>query len=96
MTSKEALNLLSMLRLGIDLGQLPEGARPTVDLFLMEIQPAHLQIVGNKKLTAEERDATRAEILRDRLKSLPEPDTVIDEPAPDEDDSQTQDPDEKS
>jgi len=93
MTSKEALNLLSMLRLGIDLGEFPEESRSTVDLLLMEIQPAHLQIVGNKKLTAEQRDSTRAEILRDRLKSLPEPVTITDDPPSGEDGSESTDPD---
>ena len=96
MSSKEALNLLSMLRLGIDLGEFPEDARPTVDMLLMEIQPAHLQIVGNTKLTAEERDATRAEILRDRLKSLPEPDSVKKSPPSNDGDPDLLDPDEKS
>ena len=96
MSSKEALNLLSMLRLGIDLAQFPEEARPTIDLLLMEIQPAHLQIVGNKKLGAEERDATRAEILRDRLKSLPEPDSVKEEPPSGDGGSEPNDPHKKS
>lgn len=96
MSSKEALNLLSMLRLGIDLGQFPEGSRQTIDMLLMEIQPAHLQIVGNKKLGAEERDATRAEILRDRLKSLPEPDSVKKQPPSGDGGSEPNDPDKKS
>ena len=96
MSSKEALNLLSMLRLGIDLGEFPETARPTVDMLLMEIQPAHLQIVGNKKLSAEERDTTRAEILRDRLKSLPEPDSVTKSPPSTDGDPDLLDQDEKS
>ena len=94
MTSKEALNLLSMLRLGIDLGEFPEECRQTVDLLLMEIQPAHLQIVGNKKLTAEQRDSTRAEILRDKLKSLPEPVTVTQDPSSEEGGDEPKDPDE--
>ena len=42
--TKEALNHLSMLRLGMDLGFLP--ALPngdSIELLLMDIQPAHLQ-----------------------------------------------------
>ncbi len=71
--SKEALNLLSMLRLGIDLGFFPREERSLTDMLLMEIQPAHLQIEAKRKLSAEERDHLRAEILRRKLKNLPEP-----------------------
>ncbi|MEM1297408.1 MAG: protein arginine kinase [Verrucomicrobiota bacterium] len=71
--SKEALNLLSMLRLGIDLDFFPEEEQPLVDLLLMEIQPAHLQTEAKSKLGAEERDMMRAEIMRRKLKSLPAP-----------------------
>jgi len=73
-TSKEALNLLSMLRLGIDLECFPEEARSTVDLLLMQIQPNHLQIEAKSKLSAEKRDILRAEIMRRQLKTLCEPD----------------------
>ena len=72
--SKEALNHLSMLRLGIDMELLPKKWAMCVDSLLMEIQPAHLQIRAKGKLSAIERDTLRAEILRDQLKSLPEPD----------------------
>lgn len=75
-SSKEALNLLSMLRLGADLGFFPENTRSLTDLLFTEIQPAHLQIAADRKLNPEQRDAMRAEILRDRLKNLSEPDTV--------------------
>ena len=40
----------------------------------MEIQPAHLQLHSGKKLTPEQRDAIRAEIIRTRLQSLDPPD----------------------
>ncbi len=73
MPSKEALNLLSMLRLGIDLGFFPADELVRVDVLLMEIQPAHLQTAAKSKLSAEERDLMRAEIMRRRLKTLPGP-----------------------
>lgn len=75
-SSKEALNLLSMLRLGTDLGFLPNDTQSLTDLLFTEAQPAHLQISAGRKLDPEQRDATRAEILRTRLKNLPEPDIV--------------------
>ncbi|MEM8952908.1 MAG: protein arginine kinase [Verrucomicrobiota bacterium] len=72
-SSKEALNLLSMIRLGCDLGYFPPENGGLANLLLMEIQPAHLQIEAKRKLSAEERDALRAEITRRKLRNLPEP-----------------------
>ena len=74
MTSKEALNLLSFIKLGIDLGFFPEEKRVPIDELFMETQPAHLQKGSQQKLAAEERDALRAEIIRDKLKAFPKPD----------------------
>lgn len=71
--SKEAFNHLSMLRMGADLGLLPKEQSKVLDTILVEIQPAHLQISSQKKLTAPERDHLRATMLRERLKDLPEP-----------------------
>jgi len=44
------------------------------DVLLMDIQPAHLQLHSGRKLSPEERDAIRAEIIRSRLHSLNPPD----------------------
>jgi len=74
MTSKEALNLLSVMRLGIDLGFFEQDYRHPVDALFMETQPAHLQKGSQQKLSAEERDNLRAEIIRNRLKDFPRPD----------------------
>jgi protein arginine kinase len=43
----------------------------------MDIQPAHLQLHSGRKLSAEERDSIRAEIVRSRLLSLESPDIRI-------------------
>jgi protein arginine kinase len=74
--SKEALNLLSMLRLGQDLNLLQPGNQLLIDHLLVEIQPAHLQLATKKKLSAEDRDALRAELLRMHLRHLPEPEST--------------------
>ena len=74
-SSKEVLNLLSMLRLGVDLNVLPEEFRSTIDELFIRTQPAHLQKDFERKLTTEERDGLRADLMRDRLKSIPEPNT---------------------
>ena len=77
-STKEALDLLSMLRLGVDLGYFSDDLRSLIDVLFMEIQPAHLQVYANRKLNVEERDCLRAEIMRDRLKNLPEPSKFFD------------------
>jgi protein arginine kinase len=74
MASKEALNLLSCLKLGVDLGFFPEDCRLLVDQLFMETQPAHLQKSSQQKLQAEERDTLRAEIIRTKLAKFPKPD----------------------
>ena len=71
--SKEALNHLSLLRLGAELGFFPVETLRICDALLMEIQPAHLQLHAGSKLSPEQRDAIRAEIIRTRLQSLPPP-----------------------
>jgi protein arginine kinase len=72
--SKEALNHLSLLRLGGILGFFPAQTVVLCDTLLMDIQPAHLQLHSGRKMTPEERDAIRAEIVRSRLHSLESPD----------------------
>jgi protein arginine kinase len=74
MASKEALNLLSCLKLGVDLGFFPEDSRIVVDALFIETQPAHLQKSSQQKLQADERDTLRAEIIRTKLAKFPKPD----------------------
>ena len=51
------------------------SVQAAVTELLMDIQPAHLQLHSGRKLSPEERDAIRAEIVRSRLQSLDAPDT---------------------
>jgi protein arginine kinase len=76
LNSKEALNFLSLVRLGADLDMIPGCDRGILDLLLLEIQPAHLQLRAQRELTPEERDEMRAEITRHRLQQLTGPSTV--------------------
>jgi len=78
--SKEALNHLSLLRFGAGIGFFPEEAVTTCDTLLMEIQPAHLQLHAGRKLSPDERDAIRADILRERLADLEQPASRGDDP----------------
>ena len=73
LSSKEALNHVSLLRLGADLDIVTECDRGLLDMLLLEIQPAHLKLSANRDLSVEERDSLRAQITRERLKSVPEP-----------------------
>jgi protein arginine kinase len=75
MASKEALNLLSYLKLGVDLGFFPTEQRGVIDELFIETQPAHLQKSTAQKLQAEERDTLRADIIRAKLQKFPKPDS---------------------
>ena len=72
-SSKEAMNLLSLLRLGIDTGSFPGTERALVDELFLTTQPAHLQKQISDKLSAEERDLLRADMVRERLKTVSRP-----------------------
>ncbi|MFZ2937694.1 MAG: ATP--guanido phosphotransferase, partial [Candidatus Omnitrophota bacterium] len=68
-SSEETIELLSMLRLGCDLGVINKTInRSTINELFITTQPAHLQKIENKKLTSQERDIKRAELIRNKLK----------------------------
>jgi len=75
--SKEALNHLSLIRLGANLGFFPHETVRLCDNLLMEIQPAHLQLHSGKKLSPEQRDESRGQIIRTQLQNLPMPAMVF-------------------
>ncbi len=66
-SSQETAELLSLVRLGCDLGLIKDINRSTVNELFILTQPAHLQKIENKKLTSPERDAKRAELIRQNL-----------------------------
>ncbi len=72
-SSKETMNLLSLMRLGIDMSLFPAVDRSLVDELFILTQPAHLQKQHSEKLTAEERDLLRADMVRDRLRNVSRP-----------------------
>jgi len=67
LTSKEALDLLSGLRLGLDLGILKCRNKGLIDRLLLVTQPAHLQKIEGKKLKPKDRDIVRARIVRENF-----------------------------
>jgi protein arginine kinase len=72
-SSKETMNLLSLMRLGVDMGLFPGAERSLVDEMFILTQPAHLQKQFSDKLSAEERDLLRADMVRERLKNVSRP-----------------------
>jgi protein arginine kinase len=81
-SSKETMNLLSLLRLGMDLGLFPGTERSLVEELFLITQPAHLQKRFSEKLSAEDRDLLRADMLRERLRPVPRPNPVSSTPNP--------------
>jgi len=72
-SSKEAMNLLSLLRLGHDLQVFPDVERCLIEELFINTQPAHLQKKHTDKLNAEERDLIRADMIRQKLANVKRP-----------------------
>lgn len=66
-SSQETIELLSMVRLGIDLGIIHDTDRCVINELFIMIQPAHLQKIEGKKLSAGARDTKRASVIREKL-----------------------------
>lgn len=66
-SSNETTELLSAVRLGVDMDIIKDITIPVInDLFILT-QPAHLQKIEKKILTPNERDLKRAELIRQKL-----------------------------
>ena len=77
-SSKETMNLLSLLRLGMDIQMFPGTSKALINELIIITQPAHLQKANDGKLSAEKRDLLRSDLLRSRLKEVDRP-VVLDE-----------------
>ncbi|MBX3399715.1 MAG: protein arginine kinase [Gemmataceae bacterium] len=69
-TSEETMELLSTVRLGIQLHLLDDLPPTTVNQLFIHTQAAHLQKLMGTPLDGEERNAARAKYLRNRLREL--------------------------
>ncbi|MBI2871100.1 MAG: protein arginine kinase [Candidatus Omnitrophica bacterium] len=65
--SQETINLMSLVRLGVDMGIVSNIDRKVVNELFILTQPAHLQKLEGKDLTPQERDVKRAELIRGKL-----------------------------
>ena len=68
-SSTETLDMLSAVRLGVDMGFVTDIDRRAVNELFLFTQPAHLQKLEGRKLSSAERDVKRAALIRQRLGS---------------------------
>lgn len=66
-TSNETIELLSMVRLGVDAGLIKDIDIVKLNQLFISTQPAHLQKLEGKILSASERDTKRAEVIREGI-----------------------------
>ncbi len=74
LSSGEGMSLLSLIRLGADLGLFPKEARCKVDRLFIEAQPAHVQYLAESEIDPSARDALRASMVRREIETVSEPD----------------------
>ncbi|MBI4606914.1 MAG: protein arginine kinase [Planctomycetes bacterium] len=65
--SEETMDLLSAVRMGVNLRIIRDVEIPTVNELFILTQPAHLQKMERSELNSPERDITRATYIRNRL-----------------------------
>ncbi|WP_202708249.1 protein arginine kinase [Sporosalibacterium faouarense] len=66
-TSKEAMDLLSFVRMGIDMGIIKDVNIDVVNNLMITTQPANIQKYAKSELSSQERDVKRAELIREKL-----------------------------
>jgi len=66
-STKEALSLVSAVRLGVGVGLIDDVSIRSLNQLLVYIQPAHLQKLQGTNMDAGERDIARAEYIRQML-----------------------------
>ena len=74
LSSTEAMNLLSLIRLGVDLGVFPDAQRSVIDRLFIESQPGHLQHAQKGEFEPGQRDLLRAVRLRAEFANFVRPD----------------------
>jgi len=66
-SSRETIELLSLVRLGVDIGIVKDIDRGVVNALFISIQPGHLQKIAGKVLSPAGRDLERAKLIREKL-----------------------------
>ncbi|MGH9363091.1 MAG: ATP--guanido phosphotransferase, partial [Thermoanaerobaculia bacterium] len=71
--SEETMDLLSVVRMGVNLGIIPDLEMRGVNELFIFTQPAHLQRLERSELNSPERDIMRATFIRNRLHGRRQP-----------------------
>lgn len=66
-SSQEAMQYLSHVRMGVHVGRIESIDVQTLNELFLQIQPAHLQKLHGERLTGEQRSIERAAFIRARL-----------------------------
>jgi len=66
-SSEETMHLLSSVRMGVNLGLIPDVEMPIVNELFIRTQPAHLQKISGSELDTADRNIERARFLRRHL-----------------------------
>lgn len=69
LTSEDAMHLLSLDRLGVDMELLPRTAK-TFPMLLVDSLPGNLQYIMDRELDPGQRDEERARIIRSALRNI--------------------------
>ncbi|MDX2198404.1 MAG: protein arginine kinase [Phycisphaerae bacterium] len=67
LSSSEALQCLSHVRMGVHAGRIDDIDVGTINELFLQTQPAHLQKICGEKMTGEQRSIARAQHIRERL-----------------------------
>ena len=70
--TKEALSLISAVRLGVGVGLIDDVSVHSLNQLLVYTQPAHLQKLTGKTMDVQERDVARADYIRRVLSASPD------------------------
>lgn len=68
LSTQECLNLMSKVRLGIEMGIIKDIDVKKLNDLLINVQPATLQLIEGRDLDTKERDIIRAKIVRETLR----------------------------
>ena len=69
-SSGEAVQLLSLVRLGVDSGFVKNLLHTELNNLFLVVQPAHLQKLYGRALGSSERDIRRADLIREKLQAV--------------------------
>lgn len=70
LSTKEAMENISNLKLGCGIGILPEGAQKTLNKLLTDVQSACLEQRTGSEMTEQQRDEARASVVREAIKPI--------------------------